>query len=955
MRVSQTVHLPESRAHHTRDPRLFASFQEDITTPANQTTITSLSGALLLSVNVDAGWRLSLSGASGQPLESWDQKLNHHRIEYDAWLRPAFVFDRETGEPQRRRECMSYADASAESSRHNRCGQLIRHDDTAGAQSFSEFSLFGAPVEQARRFLKALVQPDWPADQSERDTLLEDQSAITRMGYNAAGELIFQIDALGNEQLLRQTHAGELSETRLKLAGADGYTTLVADIRYNALGQMEQQIAGNGVVTRSFFDPQSGQLETLLAQVANEPPLQHLAYKYDAAGNVLSITDSAQPIRYFRNQRIAPTNSYRYDTLYQLIEAQGRQWTSAAGGPQLPEFVSPPDAGQLENYRQTFDYDSGGNLLALQHSADSGQRSERTAVSATSNRSLPYTVAGQPPQEGEIANRYDATGNLSMLQAGQNLLWDGRNQLRQVDQVVREDGPNDTECYVYDGAGQRLRKVRTVRGARLNRTHETRYLPGVEIRTSPEEILHVISVQAGRCTVQIVHWEKGRPTRIADDQHRYILTDHLGSSSLELDADARLISQESYYAYGGTAWWAGRDKVEASYRTLRYSGQERDATGFYYYGLRYYMPWRQRWLSADPGGAHDGLNLYRMVGGNPIGFVDLQGLVKTRVSRMERAKVSLAGVIRGGVTGVVGNRSKYYAQMGLKAALGESARYPLALMTAVATAYASAAATAHIENERGVSGFSKQWKVTTMGTFGFAVGFAGGYSSSDPIDVLSDVAKDLAGVTTGRAISLFGPSITYDANATLGSQAVNIFANLIVNFAEGVWLGPFSKSVNPMLRAAVNGAIKSIVGANIRASEFVPASYNASKHSSAWGLPTLSDVKAFVKKFTHDTAMSSVYGLVNTDINSGLTLAFGANTGESSLRAGVENLQIANQMDAIVGEMVLSGANFDDVNAIPNETTPKADTSANLQAAEQRRETRSQRKNGGRIPLMNAA
>jgi len=509
--VSQTVHELDRRSSHIRDPRLFALFQQNPSTPANQTTLSSLSGASLLSVNVDAGWRLELLGAAGQALESWDQKRNQRRVQYDALLRPAFVFERENGEAERRSECLLYADGGAESAGHNRCGQLIRHDDSAGTAQFNEFSVHGASLEQARRFLKELDDPDWPEDPGAREALLESPSAVTRMDYNASAELIGHVDAQGNRQRLRQTCAGELSETGLKLANADGYSTLVSDIRYNAFGLIEQQTAGNGVITRCTFDPESGHLSALIAQATSQPASQDLAYAYDPVGNLLSITDSAQPIRYFRNQRIAPVNTYRYDTLGRLIEASGRQRVNAPGGPQLPEFISPEDPIRLENYQQTFDYDAGGNLHTLKHVADSGSRTELTAVAASSNRSLPYPASGERPGEGEIASRYDANGNLNLLQAGQNLWWGERNQLRQVDQVVREDGPNDSERYVYDSAGQRRRKVRTAHGTRLTRTHETRYLPGLEIRTGPEETLHVITVQAGRCTVQVLHWERAGP------------------------------------------------------------------------------------------------------------------------------------------------------------------------------------------------------------------------------------------------------------------------------------------------------------------------------------------------------------------------------------------------------------------------------------------------------------
>ncbi|WP_226857742.1 RHS repeat-associated core domain-containing protein, partial [Enterobacter cloacae complex sp. P31C] len=59
---------------------------------------------------------------------------------------------------------------------------------------------------------------------------------------------------------------------------------------------------------------------------------------------------------------------------------------------------------------------------------------------------------------------------------------------------------------------------------------------------------------------------------------------------------------------------------------VRYSGKERDATGLYHYGYRYYQPWSGRWLSADPAGTVDGLNLFRMCRNNPVTLVDSSGL-----------------------------------------------------------------------------------------------------------------------------------------------------------------------------------------------------------------------------------------------------------------------------------------------------------------------------------------
>ncbi|MBX8503150.1 hypothetical protein K5D31_24990, partial [Pseudomonas cichorii] len=84
--------------------------------------------------------------------------------------------------------------------------------------------------------------------------------------------------------------------------------------------------------------------------------LQDLIYDYDPVGNVISIEDRAQPIRYFANQRIEPVSTYQYDTLYQLTEATGRELAPANHGPVFADFQSPPDPTQLANYTQTYDY-----------------------------------------------------------------------------------------------------------------------------------------------------------------------------------------------------------------------------------------------------------------------------------------------------------------------------------------------------------------------------------------------------------------------------------------------------------------------------------------------------------------------------------------------------------------------------------------------------------------------
>ncbi|WP_033050328.1 RHS repeat-associated core domain-containing protein, partial [Pseudomonas sp. Ant30-3] len=387
-------------------------------------------------------------------------------------------------------------------------------------------------------------------------------------------------------------------------------------------GQVLEELAGNGIRTVSSYDLANGHLLTLANQAPNGQFLQKLSYCYDPAGNIINITDAALPIQYSANQRIEPVRHLTYDTLYQLIKATGWESARPSLGPALPAWqdFGSADSSRWCNYTETYFYDAAGNLLQRVHQGAVND-TLTMQVAAHSNRS----IKGRPG--AELDGLFDARGNLLELQPGQSLQWNGRNELTEVVQVARSDAPGDREFYRYDHEGKRVRKCRTAAAKSIIHSDEVRYLPGLELHSNSAtgENLQVVSVQAGRCSVRLLHWDSPAPGGVENDQLRYCFDDHLGSSAIEVDAEAKPISQEIYYPFGGTAWLAGRNKVETSYKTIRYSGKERDATGLYYYGARYYAPWLQRWLNPDPAGNVDGINFYRFVRDNPAVYFDEQG------------------------------------------------------------------------------------------------------------------------------------------------------------------------------------------------------------------------------------------------------------------------------------------------------------------------------------------
>ncbi|OBS34448.1 RHS repeat-associated core domain-containing protein [Pseudomonas syringae] len=607
MRVTRQCFDPAGRMIAATDPRL---------ANANRSTVYSLGGNALATESVDAGWRVALFGEAGQVLNGWDARGKERQLEYDLLLRLRNII-----EQNRCAERFTYGQKDAAG--HNQCNQLVRHDDTAGSRLLQDYSLHGSVLSETRHFMLAAEAADWPSAEPDRNELVEPAGLQTCRVFNAQGEVLTQTDASGNSQLSTHNLAGQLHSTDLILNDSMHARTLVSAIRYNAFNQVEQETAGNGVVSLYAYDQQDGRLIGLSAISADGTLLQKLDYSYDPVGNILLVNDASQPDRYCDNQLIEPISRYRYDTVYQLIEATGREVRNGAShGPALPGLQPLPtdDPCQVSNYTQRYSYDAAGNLLQMRHEG-AHNFTRNMHVAPDSNRSL-------PDDDGDVdfATSFDANGNLLQLVRGQVMGWNARNQLALVTLLQRKDAASDEERYVYDGQGQRCRKISTAQASGRTLINEVRYLPGLEIRTTADgETLHVVTAQAGRNSVRVLHWEAGKPGAVENDQVRYSLGDHLGSSTLELDQQGGLISQESYYPFGGTAWWAARSAVEAKYKTVRYSGKERDASGLYYYGFRYYAPWLQRWINPDPAGDVDGLNLYGYVKNSPITYYDRLG------------------------------------------------------------------------------------------------------------------------------------------------------------------------------------------------------------------------------------------------------------------------------------------------------------------------------------------
>lgn len=490
---------------------------------------------------------------------------------------------------------------------------------------------------------------------------------MVQLGFNEAN-LLERIDVW----LERATAPTALIDAALEPPSPVG----LANIDYNARAQRQRIDYRNGARCRFRYDPLTERLTDIVTEREAAgwpgddptPPtpgwqgrhVQNLHYVYDAAGNVSHVADAAQQAVFFRNRRVEPSNDYVHDALYRLIVATGREHLGQMGGTPVAyssddaprtRLLAPGDGNAMATYVERYVHDPVGNLLEMRHigsdPASPGWRrtfdhAETSLIEdgtggtllKTGNRLTRSTLGAGGPSPVVEAYGYDAHGNMTRMPhlggSGDNMVWDYRDQLIEVDLSA-----GDSAYYVYDGAGQRLRKVREKNGGAL--VEERISLGGFEVYrehagaiaagnvTLERETLHVME---GTQRIALVETRTRNPA--GDDRAprvaiRYQHGNHLGSVALELDEQAQIVSYEEYAPFGSTTYSAVRSLTETPKR-YRFTGVERDEeTGFGYHGARCYIPWLGRWTRCDPIGIEGGLSLYVYASSSPVRLVDPDG------------------------------------------------------------------------------------------------------------------------------------------------------------------------------------------------------------------------------------------------------------------------------------------------------------------------------------------
>ena len=638
-----------------------------------------ITGNLLFQHSMDASERWMLNDAAGKPMFAWNSRAFITRIAYDELHRPtgSFVTGADPLHPQRELqfEKLVYGEGQADDTQHNLRGKLFEHSDTAGVVTNDAYDFKGNLLLTTRQLLvDYTTTPDWSQHPAPEDEVF---AASTRYdALNRPIQIIAPHSTAANPQRINITQptyneAGLLermdtwlnqpAEPIALLDPITANTHIVTNIDYDAKGQRILLQYGNGSETHYDYEPDTFRLKRLkTTRTSDSALLQDLNYTYDPVGNITQLVDNANDRVYHSNTCVLPGAEYRYDALYRLIAASGREhkgdgqqydWDDSSHSvPTLPN-----DCQALQTYTEEYRYDSVGNIMQMVH--HTGRNLEQPAqviwnrryqYALDSNRLLATSLSGDHdtlPDYAAIPGYsakyiYDLHGNMTTMSHLPLMQWDYKDQLQATaQQTVNNGGTPETTYYVYDAQGQRVRKVterQAAAGQSPTRLEERIYLGGFEIHrkysgdgttvTLERETLHVMDDKQRVALIETQTIKDQSPIANLQPLIRYQLGNHLGSVCLELDKNAAVITYEEYTPYGSTAYCAGRSAAEVGLKRYRYTGKERDEeTGMYYHGARYYARWLGRWTSCDPSGMKDGLNMYAYVNGRPVILIDPDG------------------------------------------------------------------------------------------------------------------------------------------------------------------------------------------------------------------------------------------------------------------------------------------------------------------------------------------
>ena len=404
---------------------------------------------------------------------------------------------------------------------------------------------------------------------------------------------------------------------------------------YNSNSQLENETIPHIVNLSIQYGYDAYGRQTLRQLKQNDMVHASVSLSYDSRGRTATVGNGADVLHYAyragRNQletaewknaqnAVLNSRSYAYDSYHRLtgINLNG----TLEVGYTLNDKDRRTGAEYANSGLWNFTYDDKGQVISALGSSRSfaytydgiGNRTAATEggeqFSYASNQLNQYTAvnASQPT--------YDADGNLLTTGTGWTYTWNGENRL-----IAAENGDTRLE-FNYDCMGRRFEKK--VYTANTLTKHEKFVYDGYKLTA----VYDVLENNALRMTFA---WQPDSVdldvpvSMTCDGETYYYVTDGNKNVTALLDADGVRVAKYTYNPFGRIL---NSEGALAEINPFRFSSEYHDdETGLVYYNYRYYSPELGRWISRDPIEEEGGVNLYAMVGNNPVNYWDSLGFL----------------------------------------------------------------------------------------------------------------------------------------------------------------------------------------------------------------------------------------------------------------------------------------------------------------------------------------
>ncbi|WP_168163546.1 RHS repeat-associated core domain-containing protein [Calothrix sp. 336/3] len=395
----------------------------------------------------------------------------------------------------------------------------------------------------------------------------------TTYGYDTADNLVSVTSPGGQTVSYTRNTLEQITGVTTKAANATAAVNVATNVSWLPYDGLKGLTFGNGVVHSNTYD--TDYRLTRISAVKSSIVVQNLTLTWNGVDNITAINDNAVAARnqsfvYDKEDRLTQATQSGvggYGVLYYTYDLNGNRLTSQ-------------QTGSTISNNKTYSYDTGNRLTGMN---DNGV-----------SRTLGYIASGSITSDSkgsgtadDVVYTYNNAGRIVAVSKGGTVL----------------------SRYVYNAKGERVQKL-TASNALGERFHY-----------DMDGKLLAITNAAGGVVASYIYLGDTLIAEVGGNGVlSYVHSDHLGTPQKITNAAGVVVGDYRWQPFGESL------AANNNYR-IKFPGQSFDAeSGLHYNYQRTYDPGLGRYLEDDPIGLQGGLNRYGYVAGNPVKYIDTEGL-----------------------------------------------------------------------------------------------------------------------------------------------------------------------------------------------------------------------------------------------------------------------------------------------------------------------------------------